>query len=142
MPSYDDSRFGVSQHMHLGTGRAAGTSVVGSRLEIDRKTMMSAVTIKDWNVQVLTGATATGTQNSNRYNIGISKSLGGTGAVTPFGSAVITAAADGSVVDGSLTETNMVAGDDLILSYEVGTALPAASALRVEGDVMLVERFT
>ena len=137
---YDDARYGAVHSMHLGTAKAANTSVIATRVEIDRKTMLRAVTIKDWNVQVLNGATCTGTQNSNRFNIAISKSLAGTGAVTPMGSAVIGTAADGAVVDSSLTETNLTAGDDLVLSYEVGTAL-AAGTLRVEADVSMVEKF-
>lgn len=135
---YDDSRFGVIQQLHLGTGRAANTSVIGTRVEVDRKTMLAAVTIKDWNVQVLDGATCTGGVN---FNVALSKSLAGTGAVTPFGSAGIAAAADGAVQDAACTETNLAAGDDLVLSYEVGTALPAGG-LRVEADASYVQTFT
>jgi len=137
---YDDQRYYTVQHIHMGTGHADQTSVIGSRVEIDRKTMMTAVTIKDWNVQVIQGDTTTGTQNSDRWNIAICKSAGGTGDVTPFGSAVIGTQADGTVLDGTLTETNLSAGDDLVLSYEKGTALPAG-VLRVEADVSLVEHF-
>ena len=137
---YDDNRFQTIQQGHLGSGRAANTSVIGSRVEIDRKTMLTPVTIKDLNVKVIGGATSTGTDNTERFNVAIGKSLGGTGAVAPFGSSVIGTAADGSVVDGSLTETNFVAGDDLVLSYEIGTSLPAGT-LKVEGDYSFVERF-
>jgi hypothetical protein len=124
----------------MGTGRAANTSVIGTRVEIDRKTMFANVTIKDWNIQIIEGCTSTGTHNPGRFNVAISKSLGGTGAVTPMGSAVIGTAADGIIVDSTLTETNLVAGDDLVLSYEVGTALPAET-IRVEADVSYVEHF-
>lgn len=138
--TYDDPRWGSVKTIHAGTGRAANTSVIPTRVEIDRKTMFGNVTIKDWNIQVIDGDTSTGTQNSGRWNIAISKSLAGAGAVTPFGSAVIGTAADGSVADATLTETNFSAGDDLVVSYEVGTALPAAT-LKVEADVSLVERY-
>ncbi len=137
---YDDNRFQTIQRGHLGSGRAANTSVIGSRVEIDRKTMLSPVTIKDFNVQIIGGATSTGTDNSERFNVAIGKSLGGTGAIVPMGSAVIGTAADGEVVDASLTETDLVAGDDLVLSYEIGTSLPAG-ILKVEGDFSFVERF-
>ena len=140
MPSfYDDPRFGVVQNIHLGTGHAANTSVIGTRVELDRKTMLQAVTIKDWNVQVITGATCTGGIN---LNVAISKSLGGTGTVTPFGSAAIGTQANGSVLDGALTtETNLAAGDDLIFSHEVGTALPAGT-IKCEADVSYVEVYS
>lgn len=137
---YDNHSFNAFQRMHLGTGRAANTSVVGSRVEIDRKTMFEAVTIRDWNLQIIEGATSTGTHNPGRFNVALSKSLAGTGALVPMGSAVIGTAADGIVVDGTLTETDMVAGDDLIMSYEAGTALPAET-IKVEGDVSYVQRF-
>ncbi len=140
--TYDDGRYLTIQNMHLGTGRATNTSVIGTRVEIDRQTFMKAVTVTDFNIQVIGGDTSTGTENSGRWNIAISKSLGGTGAVTPFGSAVIGTAADGSVVDGSVTtETNFVSGDDVVFSYEVGTSLPAG-ILRVEGNIAYKEHFT
>jgi len=138
MTFYDHPRYGVQQTLHMGYGKAKNTSVIASRVEIDRKTMMKAVTIKDWNIHVIDGATCTG---ATLFNIAISKSLAGTGAVTPFGSQAMTAVANGTVVDASLTETNFAAGDDLVVSYEAGTALPAG-ALQVEADVDYVERYS
>jgi hypothetical protein len=126
--------------MHMGTGRAANTSVIGSRVEIDRKTMFGNVTIRDWNIQMIEGTTSTGTHNPGRFNLALSKSLAGTGALVPMGSVVIGTAADGTVVDAALTPTNLVGGDDLILSYEVGTSLPA-DTLRVEADVEYIQHF-
>lgn len=137
---YDNHSYNVFQRLHMGTGRAANTSVIGSRVEIDRKTMMANVSIKDWNIQIIEGATSTGTHNPGRFNVALSKSLGGTGALVPMGSAVIGTAANGIIVDASLTETNLVAGDDLIMSYEVGTALPAGT-IQVAGDVSYVQHF-
>jgi hypothetical protein len=63
--------------------------------------------------------------------------------VTPIGSAQVGTAgqANGSVLDAALTETNFDAGDDIVLAYEVGTALPAG-VLRVDADVDYVERYT
>ena len=138
---YDDEKYDTKQNIHMGTGHAAQTSTISARAEIDRKTMMQGVRIKDWNVQVLTGGTFTGTgANFAGVNVAISKSLGGTGTVTPFGSAALNTNADGSVVDATCTETNLVAGDDLVLSYEAGTGAPALAPL-VEADVQYVEKF-
>ena len=120
------------------------TSVIGSRVEADRRTFMEAVTVKDWNVQCRVGDTTTGTSaDHNAWNVAICKSVAGTGTVTPIGCAQVGTAgqANGSVLDAVLTETNFDAGDDIVLSYEVGTALPAG-VLRVDADVAYVERYT
>lgn len=141
--SYADPKFGVEQILCL-RGKANQTSVIGTRVEADRRTMMEAVTIKDWNVHFVVGDTTTGTSaNHNGWKIELSKSAAGTGAVTPFGTAWCGTAgqANGSVLDASCTETNFSAGDDLVLSYGVGTALPAG-VLRVEADIKYVERYT
>ena len=138
---YDNAAYATPQQLRMGTGLAANTSVIGTRVEIDRMRMLGNVTIRDWNIRLLEGSTSTGTHNPGRWNVALSKSLGGTGAVTPMGSAVIGTAADGDIVDASLTPTNLVAGDELVLSYEVGTALPA-DTLKVEGaDVEYVQHF-
>lgn len=141
MSPYDDGRYTTLQNFHFGQGIAAQTSTIAARVEIERKTMMQGVTIKDWNVQVITGATFTGTgANFAGMDIAISKSLGGTGDVTPFGSATLNTNADATVLDATCTETNLVAGDDLVLSYEAGTGAPAL-APRCEADVQYVEKF-
>ena len=139
MSFYDDPRFGVRQNIHLGTSKAANTSVIGTRVEIARKTLMEAVKIKDWNISVRDGCTCTGGIN---FNVALSKSLAGTGAVTPFGSHAVGTAADTAILDAAVTtEQSFAAGDDIVLSYEVGTALPAGT-LQVEADVSYVETYS
>ena len=49
MGFYDDPRYGVNQKLKL-CGKANQTSVIGSRVEADRRTMLEAVTVKDWNI--------------------------------------------------------------------------------------------
>ena len=143
MGFYDDPKYGVQQRMTL-LGRANQTSVIASRTEADRRTMMEAVTIKDWNIKYVVGDTTTGTSaNHNAWKICLGYSLAGTGAFTAIGTAYCGTAgqATGSIQDGSVTETNLSAGDDIVLAYEAGTALPAG-VLRVESDVQYVERYT
>jgi len=137
---YDDPRYGVVQRMTL-RGKAAQTSVIGARVEADRRTLMTGITVKDFNVFFVDGATTTGAAATTAFKVGLAKSLGGTGAVTLFGTAVVGTQANGSVLDGAVTETSFVAGDDIVLSYEAGTALPAG-ALQIEADVSYVEQFT
>jgi len=140
---YDDPRFGTLQTKNL-QAKANQTSVIAARVEADRRTMMQAVTIKDWNVHFIQGDTTTGTSaNHNGWKITLGKSAAGTGAFAAMGTAWCGTAgqANGSVLDASLTETNLDAGDDLILAYEAGTALPAG-VLRVEADVQYVELYT
>lgn len=143
MSFYDDPRYGVKQRMTL-FGRANQTSVIAARTEADRRTMLEAVTIKDWNVKFVVGDTTTGTSaNHNGWKITLGKSAAGTGAFAAMGTAWCGTAgqATGSILDAALTETNLAAGDDLVLAYEAGTALPAG-VLRVESDVQYVERYS
>jgi len=140
MTFYDDPRFGAVHSMNL-RGKAAQTSVRAARVEADRRTMLRAVTIKDWNVFFVDGATTTGTALATKFKMCIAKSVAGTGTVTPFGTAYCGTQANGTVQDGSVTETDLDAGDDLLLTYEAGTALPAG-AVQCEADVSYVERYT
>lgn len=143
MGFYDDHKYGVNHEMKL-LGRANQTSVRASQAVADRHTFMDAVTVKDFNVYFVQGDTTTGTSaNHNAWVIGIGKSAAGTGAISLIGTAYCGTAgqADGSVLDGSVTETNFSAGDDIVLTYEAGTALPAG-VLRVEATVKYVERYT
>lgn len=141
--SYANPKYGVQQRMTL-RGKANQTSVIAAQVVADRRTVMEAITVKDFNVHFVQGDTTTGTSaNHNGWKIGIGKSAAGTGAVSLFGTAWCGTAgqANGSVLDGSVTETNFSAGDDIVLTYEAGTALPAG-VLRVEADVQYVEHYT
>lgn len=143
MGFYDDQKYNVNHEIKM-LGRSNQTSVIASQVVADRHTFMDAVTVKDFNVYFVQGDTTTGTSaNHNGWAIGIGKSAAGTGAITLIGTANCGTAgqANGSVLDGSVTETNFSAGDDLVLTYEAGTALPAG-VLRVEATVKYVERYT
>jgi len=149
---YDDQRYYTIQSMSLAdTSDAIGTAAA-ARAVLHRKTMLKAITVKDWNVEALVGATCTGTGGvtTEVYQLAIGKSTGGTGSVTTYGTAYVggTAgaygsggAADNSVVDASLTEFNLAAGDDIIFSAEVGTAL-GDNSLVARANVSYVETFT
>jgi len=137
--AYDDGRYGVNQVMHL-RGKAAQTSVRAAQVIADKRRFMSSVTVKDFNLLFVTGGTTTGVITTAGYIIGIGKSLGGTGAISLIGTAYCGTQADNSMLNAAVTETNFVAGDDVVLTYEAGTALPAGEIL-IEADVSYVEHF-
>lgn len=143
---YDDSSYGTNKLMRL-RGIAAQTSVIAADTVVERRTMMEACTVKDWNVVVKTGDVLTGTADAASWRVAIGKSAAGTGAVAGIGTAKLSALAmggtygDNTVVDASCTETNFSAGDDLVFYHIAGTALPAGS-VRLEADVMYTERYT
>ena len=108
--TYDDPRFGgIIQNLSMAKAAdAAIGSANAARSVLQRKTFMKNVTVKDFNIEVITGATCTGTSQvlTQIYQLGIGKSLGGTGDVSILGTALVGTAgqADGSVLDGALTE--------------------------------------
>ncbi len=132
---YDDGRYGVSQVLQM-RAIANQTSVIASRTVIARHTFMEAVTVTDFNVRAIVGAT----QTSGFTGISLNKSAAGTGALSGIGTASLSTNADNSVIDGSVTETNFAAGDDLVLAYEAGTALPAGK-FRCDADVLYKQHF-
>lgn len=137
---YDEGRFQTQQVLRMIGTAASETSVRGADVELDRHTFMNAVTIKDFNLHVYSGHTTTGAAATTAFAFTINKSLGGTGALSAIGTALIGTSANGSVLDGTVTETNLTAGDDLVFNLESGTALPAAG-VRVGADVRYVEHF-
>jgi len=143
---YSDSRYVTSKNLSL-RGIAVQTSVIASDTVIERRTLMEAITVKDWNVVVRSGDVLTGTADSASWRVAIGKSAAGTGAITGIGTAKLSALSIGgtysnnTVVDGSLTETNFSAGDDIVFYYKAGTALPAGT-VRLDADVLYVERYT
>ena len=142
---YDDPRWGVVQSMVLAK---AADGAIGSanatRTELNRRTVLKNITVKDWNLEVLVGATCTGTGGvtTEIYQLAIGKSAAGTGTVATIGTAQVgtAGAANGSVIDATCTETNFDAGDDIIFSAEVGTAL-GDNSLQARANVSYVERF-
>lgn len=143
---YDDPKYGSKKIAQLNS-IAAQTSVIAASTVVARHSFMDAVTVKDFNLRIRTGDVLTGTVDAESWRMAIGKSVGGTGTVVNIGTAKLSASAlggtyaDNSVVDGALTETNFAAGDDLVLSYLAGTALPAGS-LRADADVSYVECYT
>lgn len=137
--AYDDGRYGANQVMRL-RGRAVQTSVRAAQVITDKRRFMSSVTIKDWNLLFVAGDTTTGVITATGYIIGLGKSLGGTGAISLFGTAYCGTQADNSILNAAVTETHFVAGDDLVLTCEAGTALPLGD-IQIEADVSYVEHF-
>jgi len=143
---YDSHRYGVSQVLSM-RQLAAQTSVIAAATVVARHTFMDAVTVKDFNLVIKSGDVLTGTADAASWRIALGKSLGGTGTVAVFGSAKLSALAQGgtyatgTVVDCSCTETNFVAGDDLVLEYLAGTALPAGT-FQADADVKYVLHYT
>jgi hypothetical protein len=147
MSSYDRASYDAENRKVLsmdGAGAGVQTSVQAAASTLDRRTFQSAVTVKDFNLSFRIGETCTGTQDSARWRFGIGKSLAGTGAVVLIGSAVVGTTADVSVVDASVSGTNVnfAAGDDIVLQILAGTVLPADSLTLSRADVSYVNRFT
>ena len=154
---YSDPRFGVRQNILMGIGYGAIGSANAARTTLDRHTFMTAVTVKDFNLKVLTGATCTGLAsnlNTELYVLCLGKSPAGTGLEDIGGSAWVAGtaasdapaasavkAADKSVVDATITETDFDAGDDLVFFAEIGTAL-GDNSLIAHASVDYVERYT
>ena len=142
---YDDDRFDVVQHMTLGKAAdAALGSAFSAQTKFDVKTMLTNVTIKDWNLRCLVGATCTGTGGvtTEVWTLKLGYSSAGTGALTAIGTATVGTGgqADMSVLDASVTETNLAAGDDVIFYTDAGTAL-GDNSLVVRADVSFVEHY-
>jgi len=143
---YDSDRYGA-RHVLVMAKVADGAlgSAASAQTEYNRKTMMMAVTIKDWNLEVLTGATCTGTGGvtTEVWTLKLGKSAAGTGSISNIGSITVgtAGAADNSIVDGTVTETNLAAGDDLVWYTDAGTAL-GDNSLIARANVLYVERYT
>jgi hypothetical protein len=123
---------------------AAIGSANASQTILNRQTFFNNVTVTDYNLQVLTGATCTGTGGvaTEVYTLGIGKSAAGTGSITLIGTATVGTggAADDTVIDGTVTSTNFDDGDDIVWTAEVGTAL-GDNSLVARVNVKYVERY-
>jgi len=144
---YDDPRFGVIQQMTLAEN--ADTAIGSARaaaVELNRKTVLTNITVKDWNLECLVGATCTagtaGAGATEVYTLTIGKSAAGTGTYAAIGTATVGTAgqADNSVLDCTCTETNFSAGDDIVFRAEIGTSL-GDNSLVARANVSFVERF-
>ena len=142
--AYDDPRWGALRNTVLAATSDAIGSAHSARTELNRRTMMANITVKDFNLEVLTGATCTGTGGvpGETWVLTVGKSLAGTGAFAAFGTASVGTAgqADDTVLNGSVTETNLNSGDDLVFAAEIGTAL-GSNALLARANISYVERY-
>lgn len=114
--SYSDPSYGSEKVIRSVNYAAFGTNAL---LTIDAHTFMTPAIVTDCNFTVLTAGTGVA---GLAY---VSKSLGGTGTVTAFGTITLGTNALGAVVDGSVTETSFVAGDDLVFEKGIGTTAGA-----------------
>jgi hypothetical protein len=143
--TYDDLRWGVLHQMTLSNNAdAAIGSARAAAVVLARKTFMENVTVKDFNLEVVVGATCTGTGGvaTEVYTLIIGKSAAGTGAVSAIGTATVGTggAADDSVVDGTVTETNFSSGDDIVFQASIGTSL-GDNSLVARANISYVERY-
>jgi hypothetical protein len=106
---------------------------VGTAAELTRTTVMENTVLKDWQLRLTTGGTGAGP------SITIGYSVDGTGTYVPIGTQAFGTHADGAMIDCSLTETKISAGDDILIQSVAGTV---ASTVVVEYfDVETVEWF-
>jgi len=92
-----------------------GTDASATEVSACRMTVMTPITVKDWNAFAVAGGT-----NATRSII-LSKSAAGTGASAAIGTIATGTNATGAVLDGSVTETDLSTGDDLIVET-IGTS--------------------
>lgn len=141
---YSDPRYGVKETICIPSYQSAvQTSVIASNTNFARMTLMKNVTVKDFNINFLAACTASGA-TSEAWRIALGYSLAGTGTVTAIGTATVGSGSNqaaGSVLDASVTETNLSAGDDLVAMYLAGTALPAGTSQINCVQVSVQERF-
>jgi hypothetical protein len=97
-------------------GQTAATAT-----EVDRMTFMENVTVTDFNITFAGGG---GTASVGAL---IGKSLGGTGAFSVIGTATVGTPSDNSGVEGTVTATNFVTGDDVVIQIAAGTAAGSTS---------------
>ena len=144
--TYDDPKWGVIQEMVLGKAAdAAIGSANAARAVLQQITLLKNITVKDLNLEVKTGATCTGTGGvtTEVYTLKVGKVLGGTASTAiAFGTLSVGTAgqANASILDGSLTETNLVAGDDIQFFAEIGTAL-GDNSLVAKAHLSYVEHY-
>jgi hypothetical protein len=135
--SYSDGSYGQHKSIKLGPTESLLTSTHASATTLLRYTFMYPAKIIDWNVEMISG----GTDMTNATAWTIAKSLAGTGAASACGTADMLAAtathADGTVIDGSATETAFTAGDDVLFQLE-GTP---AQAMTVGINLEVIETF-
>jgi hypothetical protein len=116
---YSDPSYGAKRNLTMGNkGSIDGTYQADT--DIVRVTFMHPAKVTDWQLSILTGGTNLGAD----VFFYLGKSVGGTGAVSVFGTADPLQGtgthADASVLDASVTTTSFSTGDDLVFQA-VGT---------------------
>ena len=113
--TYSDPSYGSKKILPLGaTGSIVGTHASGTVLAATEKSVDTAITIKDFSLQ----CTVAGTHTVKSAIL--NTKLGGTGALVPIGTAAMGTILAYDTTAGSATETKVVAGDSLVMSF-VGT---------------------
>ena len=113
---YADARYHTAQVMPISESTLTVAGTAASATELSRITAMTNIRALDINVPLKTGGTAAGP------TLLIGKSAAGTGTFAAFGTIAFGTQADNTVTDGALTETQISAGDDIIIQVAAGTA--------------------
>lgn len=109
--SYSDPSYGSKKFIELAaTGALNGTVASATSLAVTRYTVMQPIRILDCNAFFVAGGTST----TQRVVLGYE--AGGTGSFTGIGTIASYTQAINTVVDAAVTETNLSAGDDLIVA--------------------------
>ena len=132
--TYSDPSYGSEKRITIPGGAIALNGTVTSTTEKARSTMTESITVTDMNVEVLIGGTAVDTK------VVLGKSAAGTGTIVPFGTVTLTGTKTAnSVIDATVTATNLDAGDDIVYARLAGTE--TETAIRAQGVVQYKERF-
>ena len=120
--SYSDPAFGSKKVIRFtATGSLAGTAAIALK---DSHRFMQPAVVTDVEVFYVAGGTSA--DATQVFNVG--KSLAGTGAFSSIGSISIGTQATGTTKDGSVTETEFAAGDEIQL-YAGGTGAIVANGI-------------
>ncbi len=130
--TYSDPSYGSKKYIELAaTGALNGTVAAATTIAATRYTVMQPITITDWNVFFVAGGTST------TQNIVLGYESAGTGAVTAIGTIITGTQAISTVKDGTVTSTDLSAGDDLVIA-PFGTSTTVEN---VRAQVLYKERY-
>jgi hypothetical protein len=108
--TYSDPSYGSKKFIELAaTGALNGTVASTTAIAATVYTVMQPITVTDFNAFFVAGGTST----TQRIVLGYS--LAGTGAITAIGTLASYTQAISTVADAAVTETNLSAGDDLVV---------------------------
>lgn len=121
--SYSDPSYGSQKVLRLEpTGALNGTDASATEVSTCRTTVMQPIKVLDWNVHMVAGGT-----NATR-SIVLGKSAAGTGVISAIGTIATGTIATNAIKDGSVTETDLDAGDDLVITT-IGTSTTVENML-------------